>query len=203
VPREKGLAKQGKERTMRMHMRWVVVVMAVVFSLTAIAVAGGGPSTSQPVATFSVTATKSKEKQCVGTDGAYRGLKAEYTGTITSSEPRLNGNFKVRGDALVNVDEGSGITKGKMEVRDATTNKKTFKGHFDATNSSAGGGLLKGVIKGNFPGSRGMKLVANFTSEFDSPTHVNGELGGKDNTVGGSSEAETGNDPAVIQQGHC
>jgi hypothetical protein len=190
---------------MSRYMRWTVALVVGDFSLTAVAVAGGGPSTRPAMADFHVdeNVAKHKEKNCTNTNGdLYRDVKAEYTGPINSSEPALNGVITIRGDALVNVTQELGITTGKWEVRDSSTNEKTAEGDFVATNSSFAGGVLKGVFTGHLPGTGGDLLVANFTSEFDSPTSADGELGGDDN-VGGSSATETGKDPAVIQQGHC
>ena len=181
-------------------LRWVGLATVVVLATAVVAIGGGGPKTDPATATFNVTETRHQEKNCTGQDGAYRDVRANFQGPITGSDPRLNGTLFVKGRSLVNVDKNLGTSRGRMQIRNAS-GRKTFDGVFVATNSELGGGVLKGIITGRFTGS-GDQLVANFTSEFSSPTQANGEFGGQDN-VGGSSAATQGKDPAVIQRGSC
>jgi hypothetical protein len=182
----------------------LVALTVTVFAGTALA--GGGPATKKAMATFTVTANKTDEKDCVGEDGgAYRDVKATFLGTISGNDPRLTGNFEVRGDSLVNTTLSpgpSGTTTGKMTVRNSVTGKKTFEGDFVAVNTGYGGGVLKGFITGNLPDSMGDKLFANFSAEFRDATSgiVDGELGNASATTDPNGDDH---DPAVIQRGEC
>jgi hypothetical protein len=185
---------------MRRTLFWLGLTAVLVLGTAVVAIGGGGPKTDPATATFNVTETRHQEKNCTGLDGAYRDVRASFQGPITGSDPRLNGVLEVDGRSLVNVPKQLGTSRGRMKIRNAA-GKKTFDGFFLATNSEAGGGVLKGIITGRFPGS-GDELVANFTAEFSSPTQANGEFGSTA-SVGGSSAATLGKDPAVIQRGSC
>jgi Flp pilus assembly pilin Flp len=173
-------------------IRKIGALMAVlVLGLTALAVAqGDGARTDAAQATFSLTKGATQERTCTGTDGTYRDARETFTGTVTSSDPRLAGTIELRTSSFINQDKGLGTTSGKVTLRDAQTGALKAKGALVAVNTERG--VLNGFLSARLKAGGGT-LSANVTATFNADgTQVTGELGG------GAAQ-----NTAVVQDGHC
>ena len=75
-------------------------------------------STQAAAADFAATTvSQSRSSTCTGSDGTYQDTTATYTGTATSSDPRLNGPLEIRARSVVNTTEQLGWLDGTFRVR--------------------------------------------------------------------------------------
>jgi hypothetical protein len=101
-----------------------------------------------------------------------------YQGTATG---QLAGKITIRTESVVNITTGFGFTKGKVLLRDATSNKLIGEANLDAVNTQSG--VLEGLLRGHVTGG---KLVANFAAAFTANgSSLSGTVGGG----GGSNSA--------------
>jgi hypothetical protein len=101
------------------RLRMVLLVGGLAgLALAGIAIADGAPTSSKAVgATFAATTVSDlRTSTCVGTDGTYQLTKATYSGTASSSEPRLNGSLVVHLRAWVNATTHVGAVRGSWSV---------------------------------------------------------------------------------------
>lgn len=133
--------------------------------IAAAVVAKKGPSgTSAVSATFSATTVSDRKLQtCTGPDGTYEITHARYTGTVTSSDARLNGTLEIRVKSVLNTTKGLGWAEGKLRVHNSAPKAETH-GSFTAVYQ---GGQLSGFLKGNVHDPSG-KVRANLLATFSS-----------------------------------
>lgn len=182
---------EGKFSMRKLKLLGVAAVFALVATGIAVAQEGAKADTDAVAATFQAERTKVSERTCTGGDGTYRVAHEEFKGTVTSTDPRLNGNVVLRTHSFIH-ENGLGTTRGEVVLRNADGERKG-SARIVAVNTS--GGMLEGVLIGNVKASgdknRG-ELVANFHAQFTSATVLNG-------TIGGNAGANT----AVVQRGGC
>ena len=128
-----------------------------------VAVAGGGAHAQTTSASFSATTVSNARLTTCTVDGGdtFATTIATYTGTATSSDPRLNGTFKVRAVSLLDTNSGLGRVVGVFHIRNAAG-----LGARGSINAAVADGNAKGsaVATVHNPGGR---LFATLTSPFD------------------------------------
>src|SRR5262245_6903832 len=90
------------------------LIPVVGLALTGVAVARfTADGTTSLAAAFSATASQSfRSRTCDGPDGKYQLIDAIYTGTSTSSDPKLNGDARIRNRSVYNTTENTGCASG-------------------------------------------------------------------------------------------
>jgi hypothetical protein len=81
------------------RIRWIAVAALVALLATSVAIASGrlrDGKTDAVTATFSAVRTEATERMCTGADGTYRIAREVFEGTITSTDPRVNGKIRLR-----------------------------------------------------------------------------------------------------------
>jgi hypothetical protein len=165
---------------------WLVLAVLVAVGATAIALAATGLTTKSVSATFTATpAAKNKAVTCKGTDGDYLRIRGTYSGTSTSSDPRLAGAITIKGQSLVNKTTGLGWMQGTVRID--TTSDEDTKAGFTAV---IGGGHLTGFLNGRVHDSAA-RLVGGLDAAF-----------GATGITGGSIGATTAT-PALVTAGGC
>ncbi len=130
-----------------------------------------------------------RSNTCVGSDGTYQDTTATYTGTATSSDPRLNGPVEIRARSVVNTTEGLGWLDGTLRVRGSSA------GSSASIRGAVANGSVVGLVNGNGDHGGNGKLVATFTSTFSQ----NGGF-----TAGGHIGSGTATNAGVFfTQGSC
>jgi hypothetical protein len=98
---------------------------------TGVAAAKGGPHRAQVsdvATTFTATATNTHSRTCTGQGGAtFRITRTAWTGTATSTEPRLAGALTLRTRTVVNEATGDGWLTGAWRTR-GTGNGRSWAG---------------------------------------------------------------------------
>jgi hypothetical protein len=172
---------------MKKRLAWLGVTLLVALTATAVAVAAHEALTTKAVsATFTATpSAKNKTTTCKGADGDYTRIQGEYSGTSTSSEPRLAGAITIKGDSLVNKTTGLGSMKGTVRIN--TASDEDTKANFTAVIS---GGQLSGFLNGRVHDASG-SLLGGLSAAF-------GATGITSGSIGATSPA-----PALIVAGSC
>jgi hypothetical protein len=171
------------------------VLSAIICGTTSTAVAqGNGPRTEPVTGTFSGSPVNARQRFCSGQDGLYLEIRGHFSGTITSSDPRLTGTLDFMAEpALVNVATGLGTFRGRFRVSDES-GRQTAQGEFFTvvTEASLNHGFAVGHVTnaGNGPAA---SFFATFESRLDAALNVTGRFGG-------SGDPRL---PAVVQGGHC
>lgn len=180
----------------------LVAALAVV-GTAGIALAGpsGSRTTKSVSATFTATTVKhSKTTTCTGSDGTYAVTHATYTGSSTSSDPRLNGTLVVDVESVLNTSSNLGTLKGHFHIRNSSSG--TADGSLTGVLS---GGTLQGLATGHVHGPRPSKgsppsppmlpgaLLGNVTASFSA-------AGG---FTSGSLGSGSGTDTATVMSGSC
>jgi hypothetical protein len=151
---------------------------------------GGSPNSIQSTSASFDAATVSnlKSSSCTGADGTYVRTRAQYTGTATSTDARLNGALVVRASTVYNTTTKLGVVDGRFRV---TTASGHTDGHFRAVDSDGSlAGFADGRSKANDVHAN---LLANMSATFDPTTGFShGKLGDGSST-----------DTAVFVSGHC
>ena len=190
------------------HSVFIAFLLLVSVGVAATTAFGQGnrPRTEPVSGTFDTDPENVMVRSCDGEDGPYRELRGKWTGTITSSDPRLTGNVEILAQsALVNVstgfvNSGFGTFRGTFSISDATGGQ-TARGEFFTvvTEGFVNHGFATGkVVNDNGPAE---DFFARFQSTLDGSLHVHGVFG---NLVPAPvpffADPRT---PAVIQGGHC
>jgi len=156
-----------------MLKRRVFVPAALV--LAAVTVTGVAAATHHAQATQAAAAdftaasvSRNSTQTCTAADGTYQLTSAKYTGTATSSDPRLNGTLEIRVSSVLNTNSKLGWLSGDFRVRGASG---AAHGTIHAAISN---GSAVGSIVGR--GSGDSKLVASVSALFGQST---GFTGGK------------------------
>jgi hypothetical protein len=173
-------------------------IVAILFALVAAgtsAVAQGNLPRTQPVSgMFTGSPVNAKQRLCQGQDGMYLEIRGHFSGSITSSDPRLTGTLDFMAEpALVNLTTGFGTFRGRFRIIDAATHMQKAEGEFFSVVTE--GSLNHAFALGKVANAGGASddFFASFTSTFDPALNVNGQFGGS-----GDPRA-----PAVVQGGHC
>ena len=181
--------------------RWFAALaglaLAVGVAVGGVAAASGDerPRTEAITGTFQASPANAKTRTCQGQDGAYLQIRGKWTGTITSTDPRLTGTLKFTARALVNTTTGLGTFRGVFRVRQANGTPGA-RGQFATV--VTGGNLNHGfaiakVPRGPSPGEGAGIAHTNFESTVDQALNVTGRFG----------DVGQARDPAVIQSGSC
>jgi len=148
---------------------WLGGVVAAL-AVTGIAVAAGGASTDTPSATFTAAAKRVQTKNCNGSDGAYTVTHGRYEGTMTSTNPALNGKVRVDVHSVYNNTEKAGWMRGEIRV---LGDDGRAQAKFEAVNLD---GNVEGLLSGR-AGKPKAGLLANFSATFDSTGFADGQVG--------------------------
>lgn len=142
-------------------MRRLILAAVAVAALAAVAIAIAGPGgTSSVTATFTATTvTKLTKHSCTGPDGIYEFTDADYSGTATSTDARLNGAIKVHAHTVYNTTKNLGAVRGFFTIAGGT------KGRLEAADLN---GLLAGGVTGHASGAA--SLVGAFSATFNPAT---------------------------------
>jgi hypothetical protein len=167
-------------------------------------VAGGGvialaqgnrPRTDSVSGIFNGSPVNAKQRVCGGQDGQYLEIRGQFSGAITSSDPRLTGNLDFMAEpALVNLTTGFGTFRGRFRVVDPATGMQKAQGEFFTVVTD--GGLNHGFALGhlmNAAAGPAADFFARFESSLDASLNVRGQFGG-------TGDVRT---PAVVQSGQC
>jgi hypothetical protein len=159
------------------------IALLALFAAAALAAAGiatagrsRGPSVQAAAATFSATVARSHEATCsIDAGDTYKVTVATYTGTASSSDPRLDGALTIRARSLVDTTTGLGHVYGVFRIR-ATGGRSHGVINAALSNGNAVG-LARGVVR--HPSGR---LVASLGASFDPATGFgSGSIGGSGN----------------------
>jgi hypothetical protein len=147
--------------------RLLLLAPLVIAVLAAAGVALAGrlnvPGAQAASATFSATTVSQARLTTCTVNGSdtFAATLATYTGTSTSSDPRLTGTLTIRGTSLVDIDTGLGRVVGVFHIRNANG-----VGAHGAINAAVGNGVATGAAIGRVNGPGG-QLAATLTSPFD------------------------------------
>ncbi len=165
-------------------------VLAVVLSVAAAAIAGGGrPRAEQVDATIEYTHVRVAERICEGPDGEFAEQRVVVDGTATG-DPRLSGDAVLRVKVLNEFGSNESFQRGTLVIRDPDTGRKKVVARVrDAGVAEIFQGSLAGTVR---PG--GWSLFANWRTTFHENGAVTSQIGG---------EAADGRLPAVVVKGRC
>jgi hypothetical protein len=151
------------------RMKFWIGGMIAALTIAGVAVAAGA-QTDTPSATFNATAKRVATKNCTGNDGAYSITVGRYEGTMTSTNPALNGPVRIDVHSVYNNDEKAGWMRGQLRVVGLSGRAAA---DFSAVNLD---GNVEGLLSGR-AGSPKAGLLANFSATFGSGGFTDGKLG--------------------------
>ena len=138
----------------------VVLVVAAVAAAGVAAATHHTKSIQAAAADFSAgSISQSHTDTCTATDGTYQLTTATYTGTATSSDPRLNGSIEIRASSVVNTTTNLGWLDGTLRVHGTNT----------GTNGRIHAAIANGAAVGSVNGEGERpeaKLVASLSAAF-------------------------------------
>jgi hypothetical protein len=130
-----------------------------------VALAGqlSGPGAQATSASFSATTVSHARLTTCTINGSdtFAATLATYTGTATSSDPRLTGRLRIRATSLVDTNTGLGRVVGIFHIRNANG-----LGAHGAINAAVDNGGATGAAIGRVNGPGG-QLAATLSSPFD------------------------------------
>ena len=170
------------------------IALPAALAAAAVAAAGVAAATRHTQTTVAAGAdfnagqvTQSHTTTCSAADGSYQDTTATYSGSSTSSEPRLNGTLRIRARSVVNTTSKLGWLEGSWRVRGTTA------GSSGTIHAAIAGGNVVGSVTGE--GARPeARLVASISAAF---SQNGGFSGGK---VGSGSAAGAG---VLFTRGDC
>jgi hypothetical protein len=140
------------------------VLLAVVALIGAGVAAAGhrAPSVQAASATFDATNVSQHSLSTCSVNGGdtFQATRATYTGTSSSSDPRLAGAITIRAWSLVDTTNGVGHVYGLWRIRGANANAH------GTLNAALSGGKASGLARGYVRGPWG-HLVASAGATFD------------------------------------
>jgi hypothetical protein len=191
-----------KEDSMRMLLprgRHVLLASAAVVALAAagIAIAGlGAPAgTSLVSATFFAnTLVRSHSDACTpaAPADAFTSTDAVFTGTASSSDPRLAGPITIHVKSVYDSTKNVGSLKGDVDIQTSTTPPGRFDARLTAVNVN---GAVQGWLDGNL--GDGSRFAGSFSAAF-SPTG-----GFSSSGTPGTIGSGTGTNTAIVWNGNC
>ncbi|MGZ4389994.1 MAG: hypothetical protein ACXVZL_11500 [Gaiellaceae bacterium] len=163
-------------------LSWLVLAAVSALLAAGVAMAHRTDTKGITAVTASFTATPTSDtrsRSCVDANKqTWHVDHGVYQGTATAP---LAGKITIRTESVINFTTGDGFTKGKVLLRDATSNKLIGEANLDAVNKQ--NGILEGLLEGRVTGG---KLVANFSATFaNDGSSLSGTVGGG----GGSNSA--------------
>jgi hypothetical protein len=165
------------------------IALLALFAAAGLAAAGvaaasrsRGPSVQAASASFSATTVSRTHQATCSVDAGdtYEVTVATYTGTASSSDPRLDGTLTIRSRSLVDTTTGLGHVYGVFRIKGTGGGSH---GTINAALSSGGNavGLARGVVRHPYG-----RLVASLGASFDPATgFAGGSIGGGDLTAAG------------------
>ena len=158
-----------------------LIVLATALMAAGVAAARGRTTSVQAAsATFAAT-TVARESQvtCSVTGGdTFQATIATYTGTSSSSDPRLAGALRIRAWSLVDTTNGVGHVYGRFHIKGAGT-----RAH-GTLNAALADGKASGIARGFVRHNWG-RIVVSLGSDFDPNTGFStGSLGGSTTGAG-------------------
>src|SRR5712692_10029517 len=140
----------------------IAAVAAAALAAVAIAIAGPGGMTSVTGTFTATTVSKLTKHSCTGPDGTYEFTDAQYSGTATSSDSRLNGPIKIHAHTVYNTTKNLGAVRGYLMIGTSPGGTKARLTAADLNGSLAGG------VDGHASG--GTSLVGAFSGTFNPAT---------------------------------
>jgi hypothetical protein len=163
--------------------RLSLFVLLAVAALAGAGVAAAGhraPSVQAASAAFNATTVSQQYMATCSVNGGdtFQATRAMYTGTASSSDPRLAGAITIRAWSLVDTTNGVGHVFGIFRI------KGNAGGAHGTLNAALSGGKASGLARGFVRGKYG-RLVASLGSSFD-PTagFSTGSIGGSTTGAG-------------------
>lgn len=151
------------------HVKFWVGGVVAALTIAGVAVAAGA-QTDTPSATFDAAAKRVATRNCTGSDGAYSITVGRYEGTMTSTNPALNGKVRIEVHSVYNNDEKAGWMRGHVRVLGTDSRAAA---EFSAVNLD---GNVEGLLSGR-AGSPKAGLLANFSATFGSGGFTDGKVG--------------------------
>jgi len=145
-------------------MRRIIIAAVAVAALAAgaIAIAGPGGTTSVTATITATTVSNLTKHSCTGPDGTYEFTDAQYSGTATSSDSRLNGSIKIHARTVYNTTKNLGAVRGYLMIGTSPGGTKARLSTADLNGTLAGG------VNGHASG--GTSLVGAFSGTFNPAT---------------------------------
>ena len=146
--------------------RLVLFALPVVAALVAAGVAAahrGAPSVQSVTATFNATTVTQHSLTTCSVNGGdtFQATRATYTGTATSSDPRLTGALTIRAWSLVDTTNGVGHLFGTFRIVGVGLDRA-----HGTLNAAIAGGNASGLARGFVRGRWG-HIVASLGATFD------------------------------------
>jgi hypothetical protein len=141
---------------------------------------GRAPSVQSASATFDAATVSHKYQVMCSVNGGdtFEATRATYTGTASSSDPRLAGALTIRAWSLVDTTNGVGHVFGVFHIKGAGT-----RAH-GTLNAALASGKASGIARG-FVRHRWGRIVASLGSSFDPSVGFSaGSLGGSTTGAG-------------------
>jgi hypothetical protein len=141
-----------------------VLIVATALIGAGVAVAKHGPPSVQSVsATFDASTVTQRYLTTCSVNGGdtFQAARAMYTGTATSSDPRLTGALTIRAWSLVDTTNGVGHLYGTFRIKGTGRNRA-----HGTLNAAIAGGNASGLARG-FTGGPWGHLVASLGAKFD------------------------------------
>jgi len=169
------------------RLKWLVASAAAGSLSVGVAVGAGTPSeTTSFTADFHAGIVAETQRPC---DANHIEFRVAFSGTQTSSDPRLTGDLTAKVRTVVSTASGYGYTSGKVVIRDQQTMAVTFRGSIVGVVEPDGG--TEGFLMGR-TAEPSARVLANFNVQQNLQTgDITGELG-KDSQTGPLQ------DPAVV-----
>ena len=148
----------------RKRLSVFVLLAAATLAGASVATAGHrAPSVQAASATFDATTVSQRYVATCSVNGGdtFQATKAAYTGTATSSDPRLAGALTIRAWSLVDTTNGVGHVFGIFRIRGTGRNHA-----YGTLNAAISGGKASGLARGFVRGPWG-RLVASLGATFD------------------------------------
>lgn len=148
----------------RKRLLLVTPFAAAALAAAGVALANGGNTQAQTVsATISAATVQNAKLTTCSIDGGdtFATTLATYTGTATSTDPRLNGTIKIRAESLVDTTTGLGRVAGVFHIDGGSG-----VGASGSLNAAVAGGSANGSVIANVRGPNG-RFFATLTSPFD------------------------------------
>jgi hypothetical protein len=140
-----------------------LIVTAALAAAGVAAAHRGAPSVQSVSATFDATTVTQRYLTTCSVNGGdtFQATRAIYTGTATSSDPRLAGALTIRAWSLVDTTNGVGHLFGNFKIKG--TDRNQARG---TLNAAIAGGKASGLARGFVRGKWG-HVVASLGATFD------------------------------------
>jgi hypothetical protein len=140
------------------------LIVAAALAVAGVAAAHrGAPSVQSVSAAFDATTVSQHYLTTCSVNGGdtFQATRATYTGTATSSDPRLTGALTIRAWSLVDTTNGVGHLYGTFQIKGTGRNQA-----HGTLNAAVAGGKASGLARGFVRGRWG-HIVASLGASFD------------------------------------